>query len=159
MPQIMVKNRDIITLSRVLYTMQDVSATEEKRMWQQDRLWHMTQKLTGMPSGHGQDGGLERIFTDICEMEEKYEAECRAYMRELKEAERIINGIKSRTMRTFVTMKYVLDMSDREIMARLNLKRWKYTRMREIVENAENMASVHWTEHYAVKVGENRTSE
>ena len=60
-----VRNRDIILLSRVLYTMQDVSATEQKRMWQQDRLWNITQKITGMPGGHGEPKGLDASFAAI----------------------------------------------------------------------------------------------
>ena len=143
-----VRNRDIIPLSRVLYTMQDVSATEQKRMWAQDRLWNITQKITGMPGGHGEPKGLDASFAAIGEIEEKYESECAEYTKELKEAEAILNAIPSRTMRTFVTMRYLLDMSRKEIMARLNLKRWRYEEMCETIEQAEDMAHVDWKERY-----------
>ncbi|MBR6710351.1 MAG: DUF1492 domain-containing protein [Selenomonadaceae bacterium] len=149
--EIPIRNGDIPKLYNVLYTMQAVCATERKRMWQQDRLWNITQKITGMPGGHGEAKGLDASFEAICEIEEKYEAECAEYVKELKEAERILNGIPGRGMRTFVTMRYVLGMSRKEIMSRLNLKRWRYDDMCAAVEQAEDMAHVKWTEKFMVK--------
>ena len=143
-----VRNRDIPLLSRVLYTMQDVTATEKKRLWMQDRLWNVTQKITGMPGGHGEPKGLDATFAVISEIEEKYARECAQYLMELKEAEAILNAIPSRTMRAFVTMRYVLDMSRREIMRELNLKRWKYEELCARVEQAQDMAHVDWPERY-----------
>lgn len=146
-----IKNRDIILLSRVLYTMQDVSATEVKRMWQQDRLWNITQKITGLPGGNGLPKGLDANFAAIGEIEEKYAEECKEYVKELQEAENILNGIPSRTMRTFVTMKYLLDMPDKKIMAELNIKRWRLESMKKSIEQAPNMASVKWQERYMLQ--------
>ena len=139
--QTLVKNWDIIRLSRVLYAMQDVSATEQKRMWQQDRLWNITQRLTGMPGSRGAPSGLERTFAEIGEIEERYERECAAYVKELKRAEEILNGISSSTMRTFVTMRYVLGMTSKEIMARLNIKRYRYESLCRMIEDAPDMAT------------------
>lgn len=139
--QVTVKNKDIILLSRVLYAMQDVSATERKRMWQQDRLWNITQKITGMPGGRGEPSGLDRSFAEISAIEERYETECAEYVEELKRAEAILNGISSRTMRTFVTMRYVLGMGNREIMARLNMKRFRYDGLCKLIEDAPDMAA------------------
>lgn len=143
-----IRNRDILILSRVLYTMQDVNTTEQKRLWQQDRLWNMTQKITGMPGGHSAPGGLDAHFAAISEIEETYKTECAEYIRELKEAEGILNAIPSRTMRTFVTMKYVMDMSRKEIMNRLNMRRRQYDRLSESIEQAQDMAHVEWPERY-----------
>ena len=139
--QVTVKNKDIILLSRVLYAMQDVSTTERKRMWQQDRLWNITQRLTGMPGGRSEPSGLDRSFAAICEIEERYERECDDYVRELKRAEEILNAIPSRTMRTFVTMRYVLGMGNKEIMARLNMKRFRYDGLCKMIEDAPDMAA------------------
>lgn len=146
-----IRNKDILILSRVLYTMQDVSATERKRLWQQDRLWNMTQKITGMPGGHSSPSGLDARFAAISEIEEKYEAECGEYIRELKEAEAILNAIPSRTMRTFVTMKYVMGMSRKEIMSRLNMRRWQYDKLCESIEQAQDMVHVEWHERYILR--------
>ena len=143
-----IRNRDIVLLSRVLYTMQDVNATEQKRMWQQDRLFNITAKLTGMPNGKGGGGGLEQCFAEISEIEERYEAECTEYLDELKQAEDILNSIQSRTMRTFVTMRYVLGLSNKDVMGQLNLTRWKFDSMCRCIEDAEDMESVQWDEKY-----------
>lgn len=145
---ITVKNKDIPILSRVLYTMQYVSITEQKRQWQQDRLFNITSKITGMPNGHGESGGLDKYFADISEMEEKYKVECAEYLDELKRAEDIINSIESRTMRTFVTMRYVMNIPNREIMGQLNLKRRKFESMCLCIEEAEDMKSVIWEERF-----------
>lgn len=145
-----IRNRDIPLLSRVLYVMQAVSSTEQKRMWLQDRLWNMTQRITGMPGGPGEPKGLEAPFAAIGETEERYEQECAEYMAELKRAEEILNAIPSDTMRVFVTMRYLLDMSRKEIMARLNLKRWRYEEMCMCIEQAEDMKSVVWKERYTI---------
>jgi len=139
--QVRVKNKDIIKLSRVLYAMQDVSTTEQKRIWQQDRLWNITQKITGMPSGRGGPSGLDHSFAAISEIEERYKEECAKYVQELKEAEDLLNSIPSRTMRTFVTMRYVLGMTNSEIMKRLNLKRFRYERLCRMIEEAPDMAA------------------
>lgn len=146
-----IRNRDILLLVRVLYTMQDVHATEQRRMWMQDRLWNITQKITGMPGGHGAPGSLDANFAEICEMEEKYSEKCAKFMRELNEAEAIINAIPSRTMQTFVVMKYIMDVGNREIMERLNLKRWKFEKICTSIEQAEDMAHVNWDERYILK--------
>lgn len=137
--QVTVKNRDIITLSRVLYAMLDVSATEKKRLWAQDRLWNMTQKLTGMPGGHSEPSGLDRSFAAISDIEERYERECAGFVNELKRAEEILNAIPNPNMRTFVTARYVLGMGNKEIMARLNMKRFRYESLCRMIEAAPDM--------------------
>ena len=140
----MIKNRELALLTNVLYIMQDVSMTEQKRLWMQDRLYHMTQRLTGMPSGHGQDNGLDAQFAAISELEENYGQECRECIDELKAAEAALKAIKSRKARTFAALKYIMDIPNREIMVRLNLSRKKYEKMRASIEEAEDMAHVTW---------------
>lgn len=141
---ITVRNQDIPKLSCVLYVMQDVSATEHKRMWAQDRLWNITQRITGIPGSGGIPSGFEKNFADIVELEEKYEAECGTFIQELKEAEEILNRMENRQMRTFVTMKYVLHIPDKKIMRELNMGRRRLEMMRRAVENAESMEKVQW---------------
>ena len=150
------RNRDIPLLTRVLYTMQALSATEQKRMMQQDRLFSITQKITGMPGGHGEPKGYEAAFAAICEIEEQYEGELAAYTQELKDAEGILNAIQSRTMRTFVTMRYLIHMTRKEIMDSLNLKRWRYEEMLGSIERAEDMAHVRWEEPYEEAHGDGK---
>lgn len=145
-----VRNRDIPPLSRVLYMMQGVSATEQIRQWQQDRLWNITQKITGLPGGGGVPGGYEKNFAAIGEIEEKYAAQCNEYTEEMQEAEKILNAIASPTMRTFVMMKYVLHIPDRKIMRELNIRRWKLDKMSKAIEEAESMDQVTWRERYTL---------
>lgn len=140
------RNKDIALLARVLYTMQDVYVTEQKRQWMQDRLWNMTQKLTGMPGGHGGAQGLDAKFANISELEERYGKECEQSTRELETAEAILDGIPYTEMKTFVTMKYVLHMGRRDILSRLNMRRWLYDKLCERIEQAERMALVQWPE-------------
>lgn len=144
----LIRNRDIMLLARVLYTMQDVRATERKRLWQQDRLWNITQKITGMPGGGGKAGGLEDHFGEIAEMEERYAAECAQYIRELKQAEAILNGIENRELRTFVTLKYVMNTPNAEIMSQLNMGRRAFERATRSIEQAQDMAHVRWDKRY-----------
>ncbi|MBQ6960856.1 MAG: hypothetical protein IJP78_07775 [Clostridia bacterium] len=146
-----IRNRDIPLLSRVLYIMQGVSATEQLRSWQQDRLWNITQKITGLPGGGGVPGGYEKNFSAIGEIEEKFASQCEEYTQEMQEAEAILNAIQSETMRIFVIMKYVLHMPDRRIMRELNIRRWKLDKMSRAIEEAESMDKVVWNERYALK--------
>lgn len=146
-----IRNRDIPLLSRVLYIMQGVSATEQIRQWQQDRLWNITQKITGLPGGGGVPGGYEKNFSAIGEIEEKYATQCDEYTQEMQEAEAVLNAIKSETMRIFVMMKYVLHIPDRRIMRELNIRRWKLDKISRAIEEAESMDKVVWSERYALK--------
>ena len=75
--------------------------------------------------------------------------ECAEYLEELKRAEDILNGIQSRTMRTIVTMRYVMAIPNTEIMVRLNIKRRRYEAMLRCIEEAEDMRSVRWDERFA----------
>ena len=146
-----IRNRDIPLLSRVLYIMQGVSATEQIRQWQQDRLWNITQKITGLPGGGGVPGGYEKNFSAIGEIEERFASQCDEYTQEMQEAEAVLNAIKSETMRIFVMMKYVLHIPDRRIMRELNIRRWKLDKMSRAIEEAESMDKVVWSERYALK--------
>ena len=143
-----IRNKDIPALSRLLYTIEEIKGTEEKRSWQQDRLWNITRKITGGPigKGGGEPGGIDANFAAICELEETYDAQIAQYTRQMLETKRILDAIPSQTMRVFVDMRYVRCLSRRDIMDRLSLKKWKYQAYCERIEQAEDMAHVQWTE-------------
>lgn len=145
-----VKNRDIPLLSEILYIMQDICRIEERREWQHDRIFNITQHLTGMPGGGGLPRGYDETFALLSEMDEDHKAECREYVRQLRKAEKILNRIESRTMRTFVLMKYVMDVPDVKIRQELNMTWRGFDRARRAVEDAPNMAAVKWQERYIV---------
>ena len=147
---VIVKNRDIPLLSEILYIMQDVCHIEERRDWQRDRMENITQHLTGMPGGGGLPKGLDDAFALLSEIDEEHEARCREYVRQLRRAQKILNSIESRTMRTFVMMKYIMDVPDTEIRDELNMTRRGFDRARRAVEEAPNMAAVKWQERYIV---------
>lgn len=146
-----IRNRDIILLSQIRYMIQDVSMTEQKRQWMQDRLFAMSQHITGMPGGGSQPAGLEEPLAAIGELEEKYAKECREYLRDLNRAEQILNHIKSRSLRTFVMMRYVFGIGNNEIMKRLNVKRRRFEQACKAIEQAPDMEHVVWSERFALK--------
>ncbi len=145
---IKVNNKDIPLLSRVLYIMQDIALLEKKQIFQRDIMLNITQHITGMPSGKGTARGIDDMLGILSELGSEYNEKVREYTRDLKTAERIINGIPSVTMRTFVTMRYMFGMPKKTIMRELNLSRWGFDRAVRAVENAPNMASVKWHERY-----------
>ena len=146
-----IKNRDIPLLARVLYVMQDVCSLEKRCEWQRDRLFSITQNLTGMPSGKGVPTGFDAAFAAIDGINEEHREQIAAYTRELKAAEMIINSIPSRTMRTFVTMLYVENMPAATVQRELNMTRRGFENARNAVEQAQDMASVVWRERYYVE--------
>lgn len=146
-----IKNRDIPLLARVLYVMQDVCSLEKRCEWQRERLFSITQNITGMPGGKGVPSGFDTAFAAIDGINEEHREQIAAYTRELKEAEKIINSIPSRTMRTFVTMLYVENISAATVQRELNMTRRGFENARNAVEQAQDMASVVWRERYYVE--------
>lgn len=143
-----VHNRDILLLADVLYIMQEVCRTEQRRDWQRDRMYNITQHLTGMPGSGSLPKGFDDAFAMLSEIDEEHENLCKGYVRKLRKAQRILNGIESQSMRTFVLMKYILDVPDADIQRELNLTRRGFERARNCVEKAPDMASVRWQERY-----------
>ena len=150
---VIVRNRDIPALNEVLCIMQEVCQLEARREWQRERMTNITAHLTGMPGGGGMPRGLDDAFSMLSELEKEHEARCKAYVRRLKKAEKIINGIESETMRAFVVMKYVMDLPDTEIRDKLNMTRRGFERARKSVEDAPGMDMVKWQERYIVTPG------
>lgn len=145
-----VHNNDIPLLSDILCIMQEIRIAEEQRQFQRDRMQNVTQHLTGMPGGHGVPKGLDDAFSVLSEIEEQHEGLCREYARKIKQAQAILNGIKSQSMRTFVLLKYVFDVPDTEIREELNMTRRGFDKARIAVETAPDMRSVQWREKYVV---------
>ena len=145
-----IRNRDIPVLCDVLPVMQLVCATEKRLDWQHDRMTAMSQHISGMPGGGTLPQGLDEAFATLYEAGEDHEKELLQYNKELRAAERILNGIESRTMRAFVVMKYVWDVADAEIRRELNMTEWGFNRARKAIEEAENMGAVVWRERYIV---------
>ena len=144
---VVIRNRDIPLLADVLSIMQEINQIEQRRDWQRDRMTNITQHLTGMPGG-GMPKGFDEAFALLSELDEEHEQRCKEYVRQLKAAQKILNGIESRSMRAFVTMKYVMNVPDTEIRQELNMTRTGFNRARRCVESAECMAAVKWRERF-----------
>lgn len=145
-----VRNRDIPLLCDIPCIMQEIRQIEERREWQRDRMTNISQHLTGMPGGGGLPRGLDDAFARLAEIDEEHEMRCREYARQLRKAQTILNGLESRTMRVFVTMKYIMDVPDVSIRDALNMTRRGFDRARRAVEEAECMARVKWQERYII---------
>ena len=148
-----VMNRDIPLLSRVFYTMQDIVSLEKRSEWQYERMFSITKRLKAMPGGGGLPSGLDQTYAEVEEMNHEYGEAIRQYVNELKAAERILNGIESRTMRTFVQMYYVDHIGKTEIMRELDMTEYGFKRARMCIEQAEDIPHVRWREHFVLGHG------
>lgn len=149
MPEpIKIINKDIPILARVLTAMRDVTNIEEMRDWQRERMYSITQHLSGMPGGGSLPKGLDDTFAKISELNDEQRQKCKRYMEELRKAEAILNTIPSAAMRTFVTMKYVLNIPNVQIMRELNLTEWRFNQAKQCIEQARDMEHVGWKEPY-----------
>lgn len=149
--EIEVNNADIIALQRVFYVMQDVCTTEERRQWEEDRLFAITQRLTRMGGGSGGvPGGIDAGLSAIEEAETKHMAKLMEYSRELERAEEILCSISNPNMRTFVILLYVHQLPGEEVRKRLNMTDYGYKRARKKIEQAQDMASAEWNDKYVL---------
>lgn len=147
-----VKNRDIPLLGRVMCRMADICKAEEDSEWLTDRMHHITRQITGMPRG-GAAAGFDSLIAELGEKNERLKARMNLYLQELKQVEKILNGIGSPTMRTFVVMMYVDNVPHATVQRELNMTRYTFERAKAAIENAECMAKVVWRERFEV-VGE-----
>lgn len=143
-----IRNRDIPILSRVIYAMQDVRSTENRINWQENQLGSISYNLSGMPKGGGQPAGFDATYAALDYLCEQHKEQLSAYMRELREAERIINSIKNPKMRTFVVMMYVEDMPHAVVRRELNMTEYAFNKAKHAIEQADNMDAVVWRERY-----------
>lgn len=148
-----VRNRDIPLLTRIYHTMKDIESLERHSDWQYERLFSVTKRLKGMPGGGGMPSGMEAVLAEVDELNHDFGEKIKQYVYELKVAERIMNGIESRTMRTFVQMYYIDNVGKRKIMSELDMSEWRFNQARESIENAEDMASVRWRERFLTQEG------
>ena len=126
-----VANKDIPLLRDILPTMQLVCETEKRLEWERDRIGSVGQRLSGMP-GSRTPHGLEDAIARLDDTERKHEESVRQYLKELREAENVLNGIESRSMRAFVLMKYVAGLPDAAIRRELNMSEYGFERARKV---------------------------
>lgn len=145
---ILIKNRDIPILSRVIYAMQDARMIERRIDWQEDQLGNITVNMSGMPRGNGPASGFDATYAALDYLCEQHKEQLSMYMRELKEAEKIINSIENPKMRTFVVMMYVEELPKAVVRRELNMTEYAFNKAKHAIEQAESMSAVVWRERY-----------
>lgn len=145
---ILIKNRDIPILSRVIYAMQDARIIERRIDWQEDQLGNITVNMSGMPRGSGPASGFDATYAALDYLCEQHKEQLSMYMRELKEAEKIINSIENPKMRTFVVMMYVEELPKAVVRRELNMTEYAFNKAKHAIEQAESMSAVVWRERY-----------
>ena len=145
---ILIRNRDIPVLSRVIYAMQDARMSERRIDWQEDQLGNITVNMSGMPRGSGPASGFDATYAALDYLCEQHKEQLSMYMRELKEAEKIINAIQNPKMRTFVVMMYVEELPKAVVRRELNMTEYAFNKAKHAIEQAESMSAVVWRERY-----------
>ena len=151
-----VRNQDIPLLTQIFYILKEAESVERRGEWTYERLFNITRRMTGMPIGGGNAPGMDGTLAEVEELNRIYGDRLQECVKALKDAERILNGIESQTMRTFVQMYYIGDISKAEIMRELNMTEWKFNKARENIENAENMKKVVWKEKFCILENEKK---
>ena len=146
-----VNNQDILLLTRIFYILKEAESVERRGEWTYDRLYNITRRMTGMPIGGGNAPGMDGTLAEVEELNRIYGDRLQECVKALRDAERILNGIESQTMRTFVQMYYIDDISKAEIMRELNMTEWKFNQARKKIEEAESMKTVAWKEKYCME--------
>ena len=141
-----IRNTDIMLLRHIFCILQEAESVERRGDWTYDRLFSITRRINGMPGGGGNGPGMDGLLAEVEELNRIYGNRLHECLRELKEAERILNGIPSRTMRVFVQMYYIDEIEKKEILRELKITEWKFHRIRRIIEGTENMKKVPWKE-------------
>ena len=139
------RNKDLPVLQNVLAVMQDVCNGENQIEWLHDRMYFITQRFSQTPGVGGQPMGFDVILADIDDLGDSHRRRIKACVRELRKAERILNDIPNQTMRTFVTMLYVMKFTPAQVKNELGLSEWKFRTAREEIEHAKLMKNVRWS--------------
>ena len=143
-------NQDIPLLTRIFYILKEAESVERRGEWTYERLFNITRRMTGMPIGGGNAPGMDGTLAEVEELNRIYGDKLAECIKALKDAERILNGIESANMRTFVQMYYIDDISKAEIMRELNMTEWKFNSARQRIEEAECMKKVVWKERFCL---------
>lgn len=141
-------NRDVPLLARIFYIMQDIRSLQRRSEFQNEQLTSTTKRLTGMPGGGGLPHGFDTIIAELEEVNRDYGEKIGEYIRDLRKAENILNGIRSETMKTFVRMFYVDQLPQAEVMRDLEMTEYQFSRARKAIEDAESMRKVNWPERF-----------
>lgn len=143
------RNKDIPLLREVGDVMLEIEALEKRRKWEKDRMYHITQQLSGSAGGGNAPCGYDEAFAAVADIEEKHRLMIKQYIRKINKASQLILDLPSQKMRTFVRMMYMDNETDVNVRKKLKMSRWAFDNARRAVEQAEDMQSVIWNDRYA----------
>lgn len=141
-----IRNKDIPLLREVPCIMQDIEELEERRKWESDRRYRITQHLSPSPRGSGTSNGIDEVLSSIEKLEEEQRSLIKQYVKKLGKATQIIRDIPSAHMRTFVSMMYLNNVPGSVVRNKLKISRRNFDRAKEAIEQADDMASVPWND-------------
>lgn len=144
-----VMNRDIPILSNLLCTLQDVTNIEQLREWSEERKYHITQVISNAPGGNNYQSKIDGLMASISTLDEQHLSRTKRALQEINRCQAILNGIVSRTMRTFVVMLYVQHLPPEKIKKELSMTEWGFRQARKCIEEAWSMDMVRWADRYA----------
>lgn len=143
-----VRNKDILLLREVRSAMVQIESMEKRAAWENKRRFHITQNLSKAPSTGGTRQGLDEALATIDELTDENTRLIKRYARKIRMARRVLSDIESTELRSFVTMMYLDNATDKDVRDKLKMSRWQFENARKAVERAPNMKSVLWNDKY-----------
>ena len=141
-----IRNRDIPLLTQIFYIMQDIRSLQHRSEFNDEQLYSTTKRLTGMPGGGGLPHGFDAILVELEEVNREYGEKIEKYVRDLKKAEKILNGITDNRVYTFVRLFYVDQVAQAEVIRDMELTEYQFNKIRKNIEDAETMQKAVWVE-------------
>ena len=140
-----IHNPDIRRIREIPYLRESLEALERRRDWARGRCERITRQFSPVSGG---GGGARRPMDDMAaeleELDRRYQLLMKSYLRQLRHAERLLAGIESLQLRTFITLAYLEDRKGPDIQKRMNMSRWVYENSRRICEEADSIGEIKW---------------
>ena len=141
-----VRNKDIPLLTQIFYIMQDIRSLQHRSEFNDEQLYSTTKRLTGMPGGGGLPHGFDSILVELEEVNREYGEKIAKYVKDLRKAEKILNGITDNRLYTFVRLVYVDQVAQAEAIRDMELTEYQFNKIRKNIEDAEDMQKAVWVE-------------
>ena len=148
-----VSNRDIITLTRVRAMKQEIKITEQKRAELLGIYRRALRASEGPVRARRDEVDLEAVRAELAAQDAEYLRILADNAQAIRDANDILRGIEYDDMRVFVALLYESGETHKNIWARLNMSRRVFEKLRKLVEEAPDMASVPWPEKWLLKTG------
>lgn len=141
-----VKNKDLVTLSRVKAMEAEIQALEEREAWQRERMQKITATLTGVPGGGGGKRGMDDALSALEELENDHKRLIKSYTRLVRKAEGALCRVQSQEIRAIVRLCYMDGATDRSAWEALGITRYRLESAKRAIESAESLEAVRWAD-------------